>query len=120
MLLAVFYPTTAGLLPLHLRPCLHLMVVLEGRGRRCHGGWKQPAKHYLHPMANYDERLHGAPSYIPGATVEIVEEVLADRSQLEELFNCYRSDDETVLVISRSATATSPTNGLTKLSPKSK
>ena len=47
-------------------------------------------------MPTFEQRLTGGHPNSLGATVEIVEEVLADRSRLEELFNCYWSEDETV------------------------
>ncbi|MEO0731859.1 MAG: hypothetical protein AAFZ52_03420 [Bacteroidota bacterium] len=45
---------------------------------------------------SYAQRLSGGHPNSLGNTVEIVDEVLADQDRLEELFNCYWSDDEVV------------------------
>lgn len=45
---------------------------------------------------NFEQRLTGGHPNSLGNTIEVVEEVLADSSKLEELFNCYHSQDEVV------------------------
>ena len=47
-------------------------------------------------MNHFETRLMGGHPNSLGNTVEIVEEVLADPSSFEELFNCYFSQDEVV------------------------
>ena len=47
-------------------------------------------------MQNFEKRLKGGHPNSLGNTVEIVEEVLAQSSYFDELFNCYFSDDEVV------------------------
>lgn len=45
---------------------------------------------------NFEQRLAGGHPNSLGNTVEVVEEVLAESSKFDELFNCYISDDEVV------------------------
>ncbi len=45
---------------------------------------------------NFENRLTGGHPNSLGNTIEIVEEVLADSSKFDELFNCYFSEDEVV------------------------
>lgn len=47
-------------------------------------------------MATFEERLTGGHPNSLGNTVEVVDEVLGDQRKLEELFNCYFSEDEVV------------------------
>lgn len=47
-------------------------------------------------MRNFEERLTGGHPNSLGNTIEVVEEVLADNSLFDELFNCYFSSDEVV------------------------
>ncbi|MDW3193733.1 MAG: hypothetical protein R8G66_15285 [Cytophagales bacterium] len=47
-------------------------------------------------MKNFEQRLTGGHPNSLGNTLEVVEEVFADHSLFEELFNCYFSDDEVV------------------------
>ena len=47
-------------------------------------------------MQNFEQRLTGGHPNSLGNTIEVVDEVLANPSFLEELFNCYQSDDEVV------------------------
>lgn len=44
----------------------------------------------------FEEKLTGGHPNSLGNTLEVVEEVLEDTSKLEELYNCYFSDDEVV------------------------
>ena len=47
-------------------------------------------------MQNFEDRLKGGHPTSLGNTVEVVEEVLAEPSYFNELFECYFSDDEVV------------------------
>lgn len=47
-------------------------------------------------MQNFEERLKGGHPNSLGNTIEVVEEVLAEPSYFNELFECYFSDDEVV------------------------
>ena len=47
-------------------------------------------------MQNFEDRLKGGHPNSLGNTVEVVEEVLAEPSYFNELFECYFSDDEVV------------------------
>ena len=47
-------------------------------------------------MRNFEQRLTGGHPNSLGNTLEVVEEVFADLSLFEELFNCYFSEDEVV------------------------
>lgn len=47
-------------------------------------------------MKNFEQQLKGGHPNSLGNTLEVVEEVFADHSLFEELFNCYFSDDEVV------------------------
>lgn len=47
-------------------------------------------------MRNFEQRLIGGHPNSLGNTLEVVEEVFADHSLFEELFNCYFSADEVV------------------------
>lgn len=47
-------------------------------------------------MKNFEERLTGGHPNSLGNTIEVVDEVLANESLFEELFNCYFSKDEIV------------------------
>lgn len=47
-------------------------------------------------MASFEERLMGGHPNSLGNTIEVVDEVLAQPSKFEELFQCYFSKDETV------------------------
>ncbi len=47
-------------------------------------------------MNNFEQRLTGGHPNSLGNTVEVVEEVLANHSNFDELFNCYFSEDEVV------------------------
>lgn len=47
-------------------------------------------------MRQFETRLQGGHPNSLGNTVEVVEEVLADHSLFDELFNCYFSTDEVV------------------------
>jgi len=47
-------------------------------------------------MVSFEERLTGGHPNSLGNTIEIVDEVLAEPSKFEELFQCYFSKDETV------------------------
>ena len=47
-------------------------------------------------MKDFENRLKGGHPNSLGNTIEIVEEVLADKELFDELFHCYFSDDEIV------------------------
>jgi hypothetical protein len=47
-------------------------------------------------MQNFEERLKGGHPNSLGNTIEVVEEVLAEPTYFNELFECYFSDDEVV------------------------
>lgn len=47
-------------------------------------------------MRDYEQRLSGGHPNSLGNTVEVVEEVLNNPDSLEELYNCYFSEDEVV------------------------
>ena len=44
----------------------------------------------------FEAKLTGGHPNSLGRTIEVVDTVLADQSKLDELFNCYFSDDEVV------------------------
>ncbi len=47
-------------------------------------------------MQNFEARLTGGHPNSLGNTIEVVDDVLADPSKFEELFDCYQSNDEVV------------------------
>ncbi|MDW3646596.1 MAG: hypothetical protein R8P61_06030 [Bacteroidia bacterium] len=47
-------------------------------------------------MQHFEDRLKGGHPNSLGNTLEVVEEVLAEGSRFDELFNCYFSEDEVV------------------------
>ncbi len=51
----------------------------------------------------FEEKLTGGHPNSLGGTLDVVEEILADRSKLEELYRCYFSDDEVVRLRTSSA-----------------
>lgn len=54
-------------------------------------------------MNNFEERLTGGHPNSLGNTVEVVEKVLKQNDRLDELFNCYFSNDEVVRLRTSSA-----------------
>ncbi len=55
------------------------------------------------PAETFEKMLTGGHPNSLGRTVEVVDTVLADPSRLEELYNCYFSDDEVVRLRTSSA-----------------